>query len=177
MPEKPNEKQAIRNLQTYLRQLSYDDPTMRRPPVDGVFESDTLAALNDFQRMQGLPIRESADEETWALLYKMYLASIAANSAPETIVIFPRVPRDAALDVGAIGFPVAAVQYMLRELSTLYSKILPPDATGVYNNETALAVKEFQQKNNLSPTGRVDLQTWNAIASQHNTLAERYSDE
>ena len=149
MPEKPNETQAIRNLQTYLRQLSYDHPEIRRPPIDGVFASDTLASLNDFQRMQGLPVAESADQETWERLYEAYLASLASNAAPATLVIFPRTPKGNALDLGAVGFPVAAVQYMLRELSLLSSPTSIPAPSGLYDEETALAVKEFQRRNAL----------------------------
>ena len=42
MPEnKPYEKQAITNLQRYLRQLPYEDAAITRPPVDGIFEKVT----------------------------------------------------------------------------------------------------------------------------------------
>lgn len=177
MPQHPNQSLAIENLQRYLRQLSYDHPEIPAPPIDGVFESQTKDALNAFQQLYGIPVRESIDQAAWETLYTAYLLSLEKSSAPKSVVIFPRVPTGTALSVGAVGFPVAAVQYMLRELSARYSDVAFPEASGYYDEETARAVREFQKRNNLATTGEVDKATWDAIVSQHNTMSERYSHE
>lgn len=177
MPTQETHTDAVLRLQRYLRQLSYDHEEIFPPPIDGIFERDTLRSLNDFQRLKGLPITESADRETWDLLYASYLASLAENRAPLSVVIFPRVPETTELQLGAVGFPVSAVQYMLTELSPGYPSLAFPTVTGIYNEETEAAVREFQRRNNLPANGRVDQKTWDSIVSQYNSIAERYSKE
>lgn len=177
MSQHPNQASAVEQLQRFLRQLSYDHPQIPAPPIDGVYAARTREALNAFQQQYGLPLRDSADQATWELLYAAYLASLKANQAPESVSIFPRVPYDTVLSIGTVGFPVAAVQYMLCELSAKDSDLAFPEPSGAYTEDTARAVRVFQKKNFLSPSGTVDRVTWDAIARQHNTMAERYSPE
>ena len=47
---KPNEREAIFNLQRYLRQLSYHDTAIPSPPLDGVMDTVTTDALKAFQK-------------------------------------------------------------------------------------------------------------------------------
>ena len=54
MVQYENEAQAITNLQTYLRHLSYFDPDASKVPIDGVFGSDTEKAVREFQGANGL---------------------------------------------------------------------------------------------------------------------------
>jgi len=61
MNDHPNQAPAVENLQRYLRQLSYDQPEIPAPPIDGIFESQTEEALRQFQRSRGLPVTGSAD--------------------------------------------------------------------------------------------------------------------
>ena len=44
------EKDAVRNLQIFLRQLSYTDPDIIPPPIDAVFDTVTRDSLKSFQR-------------------------------------------------------------------------------------------------------------------------------
>ena len=68
MAQRPNEARAIKNLQRYLRQLSYHVPSITAPPIDGIFASDTQKALREFQEWQALPSTGIADRETWDAL-------------------------------------------------------------------------------------------------------------
>ena len=169
--------QAIRNLQTYLRQISYDRPGRTAPPIDGVFDDVTLRALQEFQRDEGLPISNAADAVAWQRLYDAYLLSIAENRAPLSVVILPRSPDNDLLRIGSLGFPVSAIQYMLRELALKHGVLDPVEPTGFYDDTTARAVREFQVRNNLPVTGEVDRMTWNEITSQYNVRARDYSEE
>ena len=62
MPEFETQAQAIQNLQTYLRQLSYHDQSIKAPPIDGIFDTDTKQSLMDFQASRGLPPTGVADQ-------------------------------------------------------------------------------------------------------------------
>ena len=45
MARELTETQAIRNLQTYLRQLSFFDESLPELPIDGVFDTETQRAV------------------------------------------------------------------------------------------------------------------------------------
>ena len=51
----PNYSPAVANLQRYLRQLAYTSPEIGQVPVDGIFDSATRDALQNYQRLAGLP--------------------------------------------------------------------------------------------------------------------------
>ena len=58
---------------------------------------------------------------------------------------------------------IRELQRMLYAIS-FYDEEIPrvvPD--GIYGRETAMAVRAFQQKNNLRPTGETNRATWDAI--------------
>ena len=174
MTQRDNEAQAIRNLQTYLRQLSYHDASITAPPIDGIYDRDTSQAIRDFQRSQSLPQTGIADQALWELLYANYRRSLAENAPAIKVDLFPPLPRDQAYAPGAVGFLIAAVQFMLRELEAKYGTIELPEITGVYDGKTADAVRFFQSQNTLPVNGRVDRATWNEIADQYNLLQTRY---
>ena len=169
-----NEQEAIRNLQTYLRQLSHHDASITAPPIDGIYDRDTSQAIRDFQRSQNLAPTGIADQALWELLYANYRRSLAENAPAIKIDLFPPLPRDQTYTVGAVGFIIAAIQFMLRELESKYGGIELPEITGVYDGKTADAVRFFQQQNALRVNGLVDRATWNEIADQYNLLQTRY---
>ena len=100
MPQYETEAQAIQNLQTYLRQLSYHDGSIKAPPIDGIFDTDTRQSLMDFQASKDLPQTGVADQALWELLYATYRTSLAQNSPPVRMEIFPLLPLDAEFKKG-----------------------------------------------------------------------------
>ena len=170
MTDHQNNSIAVRNLQRYLRQLSYDGIGIATPPVDGIFGSDTERSLRDFQRTQGLAQTGTADALTWELLYAAYRASLANRALPQSLDVFPRMPEGNRLRMGSSGFTVTALQYILQELEALYGGMRDVTLSGRYDRATEDAVREFQRVNRLPVTGEVDLLTWNLLADQHNLL-------
>lgn len=165
----PNYSPAVANLQRYLRQLAYHNPEIPQVPVDGIFESATRDALMSYQRVAGLPVTGIADKDTWDTLYFDYLDSVELYSPPTPISLFQRFSLGYYMDVGAVGIDVAALQYMLGELTLLYL-LTPPKVTGTYDQGTADAVRTLQESLFLPVTGQVDILTWNAITDRFNAL-------
>lgn len=159
---------AILNLQTYLRQLSYDTPGMTQPPVNGVFGFATQRALEEFQASRDLPVTGVADQRTWELLYAGYRASLSANAPRVRMDIFPRTAAGATLEVGSRGFAVMAVQQMLQNLEAQYGTIGAVEITGNFTPETERSVKAFQSCNGFPPTGIVTEAVWDSLAAQYN---------
>lgn len=164
------ENDAVRMLQTYLRHLSYHDGSLPAVPIDGIFDSATRSALSEYQRTRALPVTGSADRETFDRLRDEYLESLAKRSPPEAVELFPRAPEDFAIREGDGGFLASAVIYMLGELSALYGFGEEIFTSRVFDGAVAEALREFQKKNFLFPSGAVDRATWDALAAQHNYL-------
>lgn len=161
---------AVMNLQTYLRQISYDTPRMTQPPVNGSFGYATQRSLEEFQAAHDLPVSGIADQATWEALYEAYRTSRKANGPRERMDIFPRTPTGGILEIGSRGFAVAALQYMLARLEEKYGSIGAVAVTGEFSPATADAVKAFQRSNAFSPTGVVTDAVWDSMAHQYNIL-------
>ena len=163
-----NERESVTNLQRYLRHLSYFNEEIGEVPIDGIFDSDTEAALRAFQRIEGLPQTGRADRETFDRLFAAYTRSQEAHRAPERIAHFPEIPENYTVEVGEVQFLVSIIQNALGELSAVYDGIGEVPQTGVYDEQTARAVREFQRVYGLPETGAVDRTTWNALADAYN---------
>jgi len=160
-------REAVRNLQRYLRRLSYVYPEIPPVPVDGIFNTATRDSLSAFQRRIGLPVTGGADEETWELLYSAYLDVLFGASEPIGLPIFPLFPIDYAVRRGDENFLVSAVQFLLREISTLYNFPLAVEITGIFDEATERAVIDAERLFLLPPTGKVDKRLWNYLVGAY----------
>ena len=165
------EKDAINNLQRYLRQLSYTDPDIPAPPIDSIFDSATKNSLKSFQRKYSLAESGIADKETFEALYAAYLRSINANSPPLQVPIFPSTPSNYELSVGDRYFAVSILQLLLNELRFIYDSFIPLSISGIYDEATETNVLDFQSKNGLLTSGRVDKATWDKIVMAYENYA------
>ena len=164
------ERDAITNVQKYLRQLSYHEEDINPVPIDGIWDSETQRALTTFQKKNGLDPTGTVDRATWELLKERYDRSIAFNSPPAMIDLFPRQPQGYVVTSGTQGALVDVIQYILSELEALYN--FPAyTPSGEYDAATAEIVRDFQRRNGIDPSGNVDRETWDALAVQHNILA------
>lgn len=158
-----NIEDAIRNLQTYLRAVSFFDSRIERVPVDGIYDSDTQKAVASFQRTRGLPETSVVDKRTWDTLYEEYLVIKRTTDRPPSPSFFPTTPSDHVSEIGEESAFVAIVQLMLRELSAIFDEIPELAIDGIYGQKTADAVSAFQRAALLEATGSVDLETYNRL--------------
>ncbi len=169
MPRTPrrNETDAIMMLQRYLRQLSYHDKDIPPVSIDGKYGKETENSIRAFQRKYDLTVSGKVDLETWELLKLKYDESIIKHSPSERPIIFPPTPDGYSYGPETESFGVSVLQYLLGELSLLYS-FEEVGITNVYDEPTIRAVKQFQTINQLPSTGRVDKETWNEMIRQYN---------
>ncbi len=161
------QKEAVRQIQRYLRQLAFFDSRITAPPVDGIFDTATENALVEFQRQQNLPQTGQADYLTWTRLFESYTNSITDHAGPMPVAVFPAshyvVPMDKILRAAN------AIEEELAELSVSYTDTRLPEETlarGVFDQNTADAVSAFQKLNGLPATGEVDVRTWNRLTNE-----------
>ena len=171
---KYTEKEAVRNMQRYLRQLSYTDSDILPVPIDGIFGDATRNSLIAFQQKNGLLPSGVADRESWDALYSSYLASVRRFSPPKGFSPFPRVPEEYSLSMGDIGFVVSSVQFLLNEISIIQDDIDTLAITGIYNIDTARAVSIFQAARDLSVNGEVDKATWDMLVDTYENYSKDY---
>ena len=131
--------QNVRDMQAALVSLGYS------PSTDGVYDSETWAAVLAFQKAQGLTADGLAGDATLTALYA--LASQKASSASA-----------AELAVGSSGTAVKTLQNRLTLLG------YQPDQNGVFSTATRTAVLSFQQDFGLTATGRADSDTQEYLA-------------
>ena len=168
------EKEAIANLQKYLRQLSYTDKDIIPVPIDSVFGSVTSDSVRSFQRKYGLSESGVADRETWNAIYEAYLDSINEHSPPMTLPVFPRTSDKYELILGDEYFAVSILKLILNELRLIYDSLLPLRTNSTYDEATERNVLEFQRINALPMTGKVDKTTWNSLVRAYNDYAFDY---
>lgn len=162
------QKDAILNLQTYLRAQSLVDENAPNVPIDGIFDSQTRYALTEFQRKNGLAPTGVADRTTWELLYAQYLDILDETSLPAPVIPFPSYPSDYKIRLGDKNFLVATVQFMLNEIGVIYNVIDTLEIDGVYGVKTAEIIRNFQERGGLPVTGEVDRRTWAHLARIYN---------
>jgi N-acetylmuramoyl-L-alanine amidase/Putative peptidoglycan binding domain len=105
-------------------------------PMDGIFGSATVAAVGAFQAANGIAVDPDATftYATWEALV-------------------PDLEKD------AVGLPVSAVQFMLHRKG--WADVV---VNGDFDHATKKAVQDLQQLHGLDPNGKVDHDTWCAIA-------------
>lgn len=169
-----NEETAITNLQTYLRQLSYDNTDLTKVPIDGVYGTDTRQAVCEFQGQNGIAVTGIVDRQTWESIYDQYVIAVEKNTPPLTLNLFPRVPFDYAVKDGDEWFLVEVIQFLLLELTRDYDEFGDIEKSGIYDRVTQNAVADFQSRNGLPMTGNVDGKTWDALCREYDRNISDY---
>ena len=137
---------AVKNLQYTLYELGYYDAD-----VDGVYGSTTKDAVRAFQIRNDLsPVDGIAGNKTQQKLYSSSaVAAAASNSSYKT------------LEKGDKGDLVVQLQDCLVQLGYMSTK------TGVYDDTTVAAVKNFQRYNGLTVDGKAGQETQKKLYSDY----------
>ena len=173
MSEHITQKDAVTNIQTYLRKLGYTGNAGVPVPIDGIYASGTAEAVKNFQRANGLATTGTVNKTTWDLLYEQYEEKISDGLEARGIFPFPSTPENYAVSVGTKSALVAVIQILLDELEATYDDLADIRIDGIYTEDTANFVRKFQAINLLEPTGEVDRRTWNRLVREYSNLEYR----
>ena len=130
----------VKDLQQKLTDLGYDTKG-----VAGRYNTTTESAVEKFQEDQNLPVTGIVDTYTMQKIENQY---------------FTKFPDKLLLQVGSSGDQVLSLQKMLKTSGFLTGKL-----DNAYGNNTKIAVEKFQQANNLTVTGMVDVKTLYTLKS------------
>ena len=174
---RPNDtfvEQPVRSLQTMLRVLSEDDPTLPTVIPDGIYGADTMHAVSAFQRRYGLNVTGVADQLLWDTLVVAYeKARIRVEPAEHIEIIMD---PGQVFRLGDDGPYIYLAQALLIWLAQDHKQITAPNSTGIYDPETQEAVSAFQALAGLSQTGELDKITWKHL-SRHFTLNAHHNSK
>ena len=157
-------EQPVRSLQTMLRVIAEDDPSLPAIIPDGIYGPSTMIAVTAFQRREGIPITGIADENTWAQLVAAYEPALIRVGKAEPIEILLE-PGQIIL-IGERSPYVYLLQGMLAQLSRDHPDVLLPGFGGVLDPDTAASLRGFQRLAGLPETGTLDRITWYHLVRQ-----------
>ena len=163
--------QPIRSLQTMLRVIAENDPSLPTVVPDGIYGQETITAINAFQRKNNLPSTGIADERTWDTVVEIYEDALISTgkAAPIEIIMDPgQIYRQ-----GDRSPYLYLLQSMLLYLSILQPDIPAPPHNGILDSTTSEALAGFQLLAGLPPTGELDKKTWKYLVNQFTLQANR----
>lgn len=160
--------QPVRSLQTMLRILAEDDPSLGKVIPDGFYGPQTRNAVHMFQRSRGIPATGVADLQTWE--------RITSEHEPALVRLSPAEPLQILFDPGEVirrgddRVELYLIQAVLVAISEAYESVSRPEMTGILDEATADSIATFQYLAGLSQTGELDKVTWKQLA-RHYPLA------
>lgn len=172
-PEESFVGQPVRSLQTMLRTIARVTPARYVPEADGVYSRRTADAVAEFQRRNGLNPTGVTDQRTWDHIVREFEpARVETEKAqPVQVTLNP----GQSIGPGEEHHLIYLIQTMLHTLSLLLDGFPDVPYTGVLDPETERAVLAFQLQSGLRPTGRIDKQTWKALALQYALVSDELS--
>ncbi len=157
-------------IQTSLNRISQNYPAIPKiSAVDGIFGSQTEAAVRAFQQIFGLTPDGIVGPATWYEIVRLYTGVNSLSelrSQGQQFYAINWAPPN-GLDVGDTGDKVRLLQYMLSVLSSYIPGIPPLSVDGIYGQGTRAAVLAAQRRFRLPETGSVDAATWDEIYDQY----------
>lgn len=156
----------VRTIQIRLNRIANNFPSIPKILAnDGLFGTDTEAAVKRFQEIFNLTPDGIVGPTTWYTIQNIYIGVKRLNdlnaegiTLGEVTQQFPEVLRP-----GDSGNPVQNLQYYISYLSQYYNTIPPVAIDGVYGATTEAAVRDVQSTFGLPVDGIVGEATWDRI--------------
>lgn len=163
----------VRTVQYFLALVGYFRQEIDSPPINGIYDDRTEAAVRAFQQAYGIPVTGIVDLVTWEKLYDVYVGLLA--SLPDTFFEgiappFPGIP----LRPGTQGEEVILIQRYLNTLASVYPEIPTVEVSGYYGPATVEAVQAFQRLFGITPSGITYATTWQAIANEWENIEKSF---
>ena len=153
-------------IQEELNRIGQNYPAIPKiTDPDGIFGVTTEAAVKSFQEIFNLPVTGVIDKATWYRIKRYYtgVKSLAELVSEGVSLEEAMVPFESTLTIGSTGTATALVQYYLNIIAYFGGNFNLFPINAVYDEQTANAVRAFQEFYSLQVTGEVDRTTWNKL--------------
>jgi len=162
----------VRLMQQYLNRISGNWFMPPAGTVDGIFGPKTKASVQAFQRIFELTPDGIIGKRTWYEITRIYVAAMELaelTSQGERIGV-KEPPPTSTLRLNSRGADVVELQFLLDFIASFYEEVPHPIQTGVFNQETLDAVREFQRAFGLNADGVVGRATWRMLYDAYFTI-------
>ncbi len=156
----------VRVAQIRLNRISANYPSIPKIlATDGIFGSDTEAAVRRFQEIFRLTPDGIIGRATWYNIQNIYIGVKKLNDLASEGILLEEVTDQypGLLRQGDRGAGVRNLQFFLNYLSGFYDTIPSVTVDGDFGPRTAAAVRGAQSTFGLPTDGVVGAVTWNAI--------------
>ena len=156
----------VRVIQLRLNRISANYPSIPKIVlIDGIFSTDTEAAVRQFQQIFGLSQTGVVDKATWYAIQNLYNGVKRLTELNSEGIRLDEVTQQLpyTLQEGATGVPVFNLQYYINFLSQYYNTIPPLRPDGSFGPLTKSAVQDLQRTFGLTADGIVGEATWYAL--------------
>ncbi|MBE6691425.1 MAG: spore cortex-lytic protein [Ruminococcaceae bacterium] len=156
----------VRTAQIRLNRISQNYPSIPKIALtDGVFTTDTEAAVRRFQEIFGLTPDGVIGRATWYYIRRIYNGVKRLNEVNAEGVTLEEVTQQypGVLREGDSGNAVANLQYYINYLSAFYDTVPPLAVDGSFGSATRAAVIDLQNTFGLPADGIVGPLTWEAL--------------
>ena len=161
----------VRTVQYYLSIIAYFNGNLEPVPLNGTFDSATVAAVERFQEFYGLEPTGIVDLETWNTISRIYretVESLPQGYEGQNAKLYPGF----FLSEGLRNESVSDLQSYLNVIGRNLPEIPELSVTGYFGEQTEAAVREFQRIFGLEQTGAVGPVTWAFIAREYDAIRD-----
>ena len=165
----------VRVVQLRLNRIGKNYPSIPKiEVVDGIFGTDTEAAVRRFQEIFNLTVDGVVGKSTWYYIRRIYNAVKRLNELDSEGVTLEEITQQypGVLRQGDSGVGVANLQYFLSYLASFYETIPPLTVDGVFGDTTRAAVIDAQNTFGLVADGIVGEITWDAIYDAYRGIVD-----
>ena len=159
----------ILEIQQILRNIEYFENGRSPIRLTGTYNEETRQGVGRFQEKYGLPVTGNVDSATWLVLQAVDRSTRDAQALARAVYLLPRDP-EYAIYPGTRDDAVYIIQHMINVVSQEYDAIPPLEFSGIYDEATENAVKEFQRINLLESSGILDNNTFNRLADEYERI-------
>ncbi len=171
----------VRVAQLRLNRISANFPSIPKiVTVDGIFGTDTEAAVRRFQEIFGLTPDGIIGKSTWYRIQNVYIGVKRLNDLNSEGISREDVTNQypGTLSLGSSGNAVYNLQYFIAYVSQYYETIPAVAIDGDFGTSTQNAVSAVQRTFGLPVDGVVGERTWQALYRAYvgivNTIPREY---
>lgn len=156
----------VRTVQIRLNRISANYPSIPKiVRTDGVFGSDTEAAVKRFQEIFNLTPDGVVGRATWYRIQNVYIGVKRLTDLNSEGIRLEEVTQQypGVLRLGDRGNPIFNLQYFIAYLAQYYDTIPSVAIDGVFGESTRAAVEDVQRTFGLPVDGVVGEVTWDQL--------------